>query len=119
MKVSYGEGLASYTGPESCGHVRKDVVEALTGVRAGRVFSPEILMIREADALMTCGRPHLAVRSGKGRLIPAGPQTPSTHRCTSQGRQSPPFGSRETPRLASRRIRQEVRVVNPQGERRR
>ena len=97
MKVSYGEGLASHTGPESCGHVREDVVEALTGVRAGRVFSPEILMIREADALMTGGRPHLAVRSRKDRSIPAGPQTPCTHASTS-------YGSRETPRLALRQV---------------
>ena len=37
MRVSYVEGLASYTGPESCGGLRKGSVEALTGVRAGRV----------------------------------------------------------------------------------
>ena len=41
MKESYGKGLAAHTGPESCGGVRKGVVEALTGVRAGRVLSRE------------------------------------------------------------------------------
>jgi hypothetical protein len=41
MKESYGKGLAAHIGPESCGGVRKGVVEALTGVRAGRVFSRE------------------------------------------------------------------------------
>ena len=37
VKVPYGEGLASHTGPESCGGVREDAFEALTGVRIGRV----------------------------------------------------------------------------------
>jgi hypothetical protein len=41
MKESYVEGVAGHNGPESCGDVRKGVVEALTGVRAGRVFSRE------------------------------------------------------------------------------
>ena len=42
MKVPYGEGIASHIGSESCGCIRKDTVEALTGVRAGWVLSPEI-----------------------------------------------------------------------------
>ena len=41
MKESYVKGLAAHDGPESCGGVRKDVAEALTGVGAGRVFSRE------------------------------------------------------------------------------
>jgi hypothetical protein len=41
MKESYVEGLAAHDGPESCVDVREDVGEALTGVRAGRVFSRE------------------------------------------------------------------------------
>jgi hypothetical protein len=41
MKESYVEGLAGHNGPESCGGVREDAIEALTGVRAGRVFSRE------------------------------------------------------------------------------
>ena len=41
MKKSYVEGLAAHNGPESCGGIRKGVVEALTGVHAGRVFSRE------------------------------------------------------------------------------
>jgi len=41
MKESYGKGLAAHNGPESCGDAREGIVEALTGVRAGRVFSRE------------------------------------------------------------------------------
>ncbi len=39
MKVSYVEGLASYGGPETCVRIREGGIEALTGVRAGRVLS--------------------------------------------------------------------------------
>ena len=41
MKESHVKGLAAHSGPESCGDAREDIVEALTGVRAGRVFSRE------------------------------------------------------------------------------
>ena len=41
MKESYSEGVASHTGPESCGVVREGDFEALTGVRTGRVSSRE------------------------------------------------------------------------------
>jgi len=41
MRVSYSEGLASHTGPESCVYIRKEVHEALAGGRAGQVLSRE------------------------------------------------------------------------------
>ena len=44
MKLSHGEGIASHIGPESCAFVRKNKGEALTGERAGRVWSREILL---------------------------------------------------------------------------
>jgi len=44
MKESYGEGVAIHTGPESCGGGSNAMAEALTGVRAGRVLSREILL---------------------------------------------------------------------------
>ena len=50
MKESYVEGVASHNGPESCGGTREDAAEALTGVRAGRVFS------REKDVTPGCRR---------------------------------------------------------------
>ena len=46
MKESYGEGVANHIGPESCAFVREDRGEALTGVRAGRVWSREITKSR-------------------------------------------------------------------------
>ena len=63
MKVSYGEGLATHTGSESCIGVRKGAGEALTGVRAGQVLSREIetpsrkrWLLRGADAVEMGGR---------------------------------------------------------------
>ena len=47
MKESYGEGLATHTGPESCAAARKGGGEALTGERAGRVLSRETNLLRE------------------------------------------------------------------------
>jgi hypothetical protein len=43
MEESYDEGVANHIGPESCASVREGGGEALTGVRAGRVWSREIL----------------------------------------------------------------------------
>ena len=118
MRVSYGEGEAGHTGPESCGVGREDGVEALTGERAGWVWSPEILNVRDADALMSRGRLHAAKRQREDCSGPAGSKTPCTHRSISQGRQSLPFGSREIPGSAPTSING-VRAVNPKGERRR
>ena len=40
-KVPYAEGLASHSGPESCGGDREVAVEALTGESVGQVLSRE------------------------------------------------------------------------------
>ncbi len=72
MRKSYGEGLAAHTGPESCAADR----EALTGVRAGRVFSRERHLLRSADAVRRSGRPHPARRHGKTRRSSARSETP-------------------------------------------
>lgn len=42
MKESYRKEPATHPGPESCGDIRKDVPEALTGEDAGEVLSHEI-----------------------------------------------------------------------------
>ena len=56
MRDPYGEGLATHTGPESCGVLRKERVEALTGVRAGWVLRRERGALRDADAVGGSGR---------------------------------------------------------------
>ena len=83
MKESYGEGVASHTGPESCGAAQEDSVEALTGARAGRVFSRERIFLRGADAVRRSGRLHLTRRYRETRWDPARSETPSTYGNTS------------------------------------
>ena len=95
MKESYGEGVASHTGPESCAVVREGGGEALTGGRAGRVLSREIHAHREralrgADAVEEGGRPHRARRHRETRRDPARSETPSTHGSTSHGNREIP-----------------------------
>ncbi len=86
MQESYGEGLAAHTGPESCAAVR----EALTGVRAGRVFSRERKLLRDADAVEGNGRPHPARRYRETRWSPARSETPCMSGHTSrENRESP------------------------------
>jgi len=85
MKELYGEGVATHTGPESCGAAREGGVEALTGVRAGRVFSRERTFLRGADAVGRSGRPHRARRHRKTRPDPARSQTPCTYGNTLRG----------------------------------
>jgi len=90
MKESYGEGLATHADPESCGADCEGGVEALTGARAGRVFSRERTFLRDADAVGESGRPHQAYRYRERRLGPARSETPCTYGRTSRG-------SREVP----------------------
>jgi RNA-directed DNA polymerase len=90
MKESCGEGLATHADPESCGAVCKDRVEALTGARAGRVYSRESRFLRDADAVGESGRLHQAHRYRERRLSPARSETPCTYGHTS-------CGSREVP----------------------
>ena len=70
MKESYVEGLAAHDGPESCGGAREDVGEALTGVRAGRVFS------REKDHPPGCRRNERMRKATSGALLSQGASGP-------------------------------------------
>lgn len=90
MEESYGEGLATHTGPESCGGTREGVAEALTGVRAGRVFSRESNLVRGADAVRRGGRPHRGCRHRETLSIPARSETPGTYGITMRGNREIP-----------------------------
>src|SRR5919108_3190427 len=90
MKESYGEGVATHTAPEPCGAACKDRVEALTGARAGRVFSRERVFLRDADAVGESGRHHRGHRYREMLSSPARSETPCTYGHTS-------LGSREVP----------------------
>jgi RNA-directed DNA polymerase len=94
MKESYEGGLATHIGPESCGAARKGGVEALTGECAGRVFSRVRSLLRDADAVRRCGRPHPVHRYREVRQSPARSQTPSTYRSTSRGNREIPGSPR-------------------------
>ena len=90
MKESYGEGVASHTGPESCAAVREGDREALTGEQAGRALSRETNSLRDADAVEEGGRPHPARRQSETRRSPARSETPSMPGHTSrENRESP------------------------------
>ena len=51
MQVSYSEGLAIHTGPESCVGIREDAGEALTGEHIGQPSSRESLIFPDADVV--------------------------------------------------------------------
>jgi RNA-directed DNA polymerase len=111
MKESYGEGVATHTGPESCVGVREGVGEALTGVRAGQPLSREIRCFRGAHAV------RFVEGNTEGAVKARRPSTPRGLRpcaCTEalytgSGRSHDRPGEDGCP----------VRAVNPTGERRR
>jgi hypothetical protein len=94
MKKSYECELATHIGPESCGAARKGGVEALTGERAGRVFSRVRTFLRDADAVGESGRPHRVHRYRKVRQSPARSETPCTYADTSRGNREIPGSPR-------------------------
>src|SRR5437899_11399224 len=103
MQKSYECELATHIGPESCGAARKSSVEALTGERAGRVFSRVSSFLRDADAVRRSGRPHLERRYREALQSPARSETLSTYRDTSRGNREiprPPMAAVDTGRQA-------------------
>jgi hypothetical protein len=118
MKVSYGEGLAIRTGPESCAGCAGDCdSEALTGESVGWVSSREIhapsqerRVVRGADAVEEGGRPHRVRRDREAHRGPARSKTPRMHGSTSRG-------NREIPRSSVERYSTD-RIGNPKGARR-
>ena len=90
MQKSYECELATHIGPESCGAARKGGVEALTGERAGRVFSRVSNFLRDADAVRRSGRRHLMHRYREVYQCPARSETPCTYVDTSRGNREIP-----------------------------
>src|SRR5262249_32285605 len=78
-QVAGSEGLANHAGPESCASLGNEVREAVTGERAGRVWSPESGQVLGADVLRTRGRPQWACHYGKADPHLAGSKTPGRH----------------------------------------
>jgi len=76
MEVSYGEGLAIHTGPESCAVVRKGGGEALTGVRAGRVLSRETELRPGCRHIRGCWKATSSVPLSRGAFGPRAVRDP-------------------------------------------
>ncbi len=75
MKEPYEQGVANHLGPESCGDVREGISEALTGVSAGEVLSPEIPGYSgEPTPLPGGGRQHVGRRHRKAVTSPRDPR---------------------------------------------
>src|SRR6266481_3927 len=90
MQKSYECELATHIVSESCGAARKGSVEALTGERAGRVFSRVRQLLRDADAVRRSGRPHRVHRNREVCQSPARSETPCTYADTSRGNREIP-----------------------------
>jgi hypothetical protein len=90
MEKSHECDVATHIGPESCGAARKGSVEALTGERAGRVFSRVRTFLRDADAVRRSGRPHPVHRYREVQGSPARSETPCTYVNTSRGNREIP-----------------------------
>ena len=80
MKEPYGEGIATHTGPESCGAAREGSTEALTGGSTGWAIEPRNSGRTGAPTLFR------SAEGNTGRIViarcaraPRGPQTPGTY----------------------------------------
>ena len=112
MKESYGEGVASHTGPELCADARQSVGEALAGARAGRVLS------RERAAKIGVPTPSRRTEGNTARAVMARPAADPARSETSRTPGNSPRRNWETPGPALAKGAK-VRAVNPIGARRR
>ena len=88
MQVSYSEGVAIHTGPESCDCIREDVGEALTGERIGQPSSRENLNQSGCRRVHFHGRQHGRARYRERSPGPAWSKTLACAEalCTGTGR---------------------------------
>ena len=112
MKESYGEGIASHTGPKPSADVRKGMGEASAGVRAGGVLS------RESNVQTGVPTPSRRPEGNTWRAAIARPATDPARSKTSGTLGNSPRRNWETPDPAlTKGVK--VRAVNPIGRRRR
>jgi hypothetical protein len=90
MQKSYECDVATHIGPESCGVTRESGIEALTGERAGRVFSRVRNSLRDADAVRRSGRQYRLRRYREVLQSPARSKTPCTYADISLGNREIP-----------------------------
>jgi len=116
MKVPHCEGVATHTGPESWAEAGNGERQALTGRRAGRVSSREILLpwrgareVLGADVLETGGRQYSRRRLREAAGDPTRSETLSTYVRTAHG-------NREIPRTTA--LREAARIGQSKDERR-
>src|SRR5258708_8661204 len=88
VKVLSSEGVASHTGPEPCGRVREDAVEASAGERIGQPLSRDRTMNLGCRRRRLCGRQHAPARQRERRCDPTWSQTLACAHapCTGTGR---------------------------------
>lgn len=79
MKELHVEGLATHDGPESCGGIREDAVEAFDRGTCGPGIEPRNQTIQGADAVIRSGRQHARRREREEASDPARSKTPSTY----------------------------------------
>jgi RNA-directed DNA polymerase len=112
MQESYGEGLASHTGPELCADACEGMGEALAGVRAGRVLS------RESMGQIGVPTPSKRPEGHTARAASARPVGDPARSKTSCTPGNSPHRNWETPGpTLTKGVK--VRVENPHGRRRR
>jgi hypothetical protein len=112
MQESYGEGLASHTGPQPCAGAREGMGEASAGELAGRVLS------RESNVEIGVPTPSRRSEGNTARAAIARLVSDSARSKTSRTPGSSPRRNWETPAPAlAKGVK--VRVVNPIGARRR
>jgi hypothetical protein len=84
VRIHYGEGVATHTGPESCTGGRKAVGEALTGEHAGQVLSG-VSKFPGADAV-TVAEGNMA-RRGIASVVPTRRRQRPWNVCMSSARE--------------------------------
>jgi hypothetical protein len=103
MKEPYGEGVASHSGPESCGCNRKGTLEALTGVRTGWVLSLESFTPRAPTTSYSAEGDTGRTVSARYAPGPAGSETPGTYGNSLHGIREIPCLAREDGQSEGRR----------------